>query len=85
MRLTTKGRFAVTAMIDLALRSNNGPVRLGAFKCWHENLLRVALNQRMAPAPLAEDLGSLAQSPLRGHARPWAISIACIACGFDAG
>ena len=24
MRLTTKGRFAVTAMIDLALRSNNG-------------------------------------------------------------
>jgi len=28
MRLTTKGRFAVTAMIDLALRSNNGPVTL---------------------------------------------------------
>ena len=26
MRLTTKGRFAVTAMIDLALRENNGPV-----------------------------------------------------------
>lgn len=26
MRLTTKGRFAVTAMIDLALRQNNG--------CW---------------------------------------------------
>ncbi|RZJ56034.1 MAG: DNA-binding protein, partial [Acidovorax sp.] len=26
MRLTTKGRFAVTAMIDLALRQNNGPV-----------------------------------------------------------
>ena len=28
MRLTTKGRFAVTAMIDLALRQNNGPVTL---------------------------------------------------------
>ena len=28
MRLTTKGRFAVTAMIDLALRSHNGPVAL---------------------------------------------------------
>ena len=28
MRLTTKGRFAVTAMIDLALRSDNGPVTL---------------------------------------------------------
>ncbi|MCB6183208.1 Fe-S cluster assembly transcriptional regulator IscR [Leeia sp. TBRC 13508] len=30
MRLTTKGRFAVTAMIDLALRSSCGPVTLAA-------------------------------------------------------
>ena len=28
MRLTTKGRFAVTAMIDLALRQHMGPVTL---------------------------------------------------------
>lgn len=28
MRLTTKGRFAVTAMLDLALNSGNGPVPL---------------------------------------------------------
>ena len=28
MRLTTKGRFAVTAMIDLALRETHGPVTL---------------------------------------------------------
>jgi len=28
MRLTTKGRFAVTAMVDLAMRSGNGPVTL---------------------------------------------------------
>jgi len=28
MRLTTKGRFAVTAMIDLALNSHDGPVAL---------------------------------------------------------
>src|SRR2546428_4421913 len=28
MRLTTKGRFAVTAMVDLALRQNRGPVTL---------------------------------------------------------
>lgn len=28
MRLTTKGRFAVTAMIDLALRQDAGPVTL---------------------------------------------------------
>lgn len=30
MRLTTKGRFAVTAMIDLALREGTGPVALAA-------------------------------------------------------
>jgi Rrf2 family protein len=30
MRLTTKGRFAVTAMIDLALRQGKGPVTLSA-------------------------------------------------------
>lgn len=28
MRLTTKGRFAVTAMLDLALTAKNGPVTL---------------------------------------------------------
>lgn len=28
MRLTTKGRYAVTAMLDLALHANNGPVSL---------------------------------------------------------
>ena len=30
MRLTTKGRFAVTAMIDVALRQSTGPVALAA-------------------------------------------------------
>ena len=30
MRLTTKGRFAVTAMIDLGLRQAGGPVTLAA-------------------------------------------------------
>ncbi|WP_028312917.1 Fe-S cluster assembly transcription factor [Derxia gummosa] len=30
MRLTTKGRFAVTAMIDLGLRHEGGPVTLAA-------------------------------------------------------
>lgn len=28
MKLTTKGRYAVTAMLDLSLHSNNGPVSL---------------------------------------------------------
>ena len=30
MRLTTKGRFAVTAMMDLALRGQDGPVSLAS-------------------------------------------------------
>lgn len=30
MRLTTKGRFAVTAMLDLALHADRGPVSLAA-------------------------------------------------------
>jgi len=30
MRLTTKGRFAVTAMIDLAMRQQRGPITLAA-------------------------------------------------------
>lgn len=30
MRLTTKGRFAVTAMIDLAMRGEGGPVALAS-------------------------------------------------------
>ncbi|HSG23227.1 MAG TPA: Fe-S cluster assembly transcriptional regulator IscR [Azonexus sp.] len=30
MRLTTKGRFAVTAMIDLAMRGESGPVALAS-------------------------------------------------------
>ena len=30
MRLTTKGRFAVTAMIDVALHGRSGPVTLSA-------------------------------------------------------
>jgi len=30
MRLTTKGRFAVTAMVDLAIHGGNGPVTLAS-------------------------------------------------------
>jgi len=30
LKLTTKGRFAVTAMLDLALHANEGPVTLAA-------------------------------------------------------
>jgi Rrf2 family iron-sulfur cluster assembly transcriptional regulator len=36
MRLTTKGRFAVTAMIDLALRETHGPVTLAGISQRHK-------------------------------------------------
>lgn len=36
MRLTTKGRFAVTAMIDLALCQGKGPVTLAAISARQE-------------------------------------------------
>ena len=42
MRLTTKGRFAVTAMIDLALREHTGPVALAAISGRPRAMLRRA-------------------------------------------
>jgi Rrf2 family transcriptional regulator, iron-sulfur cluster assembly transcription factor len=36
MRLSTKGRFAVTAMIDIALREKNGPVPLSEIAARHQ-------------------------------------------------
>jgi Rrf2 family transcriptional regulator, iron-sulfur cluster assembly transcription factor len=36
MRLTTKGRFAVTAMIDLALHQNGSPVALASISARQE-------------------------------------------------
>ena len=36
MRLSTKGRFAVTAMIDVALREKNGPVPLSEIAVRHQ-------------------------------------------------
>ncbi|MBC7706068.1 MAG: Rrf2 family transcriptional regulator [Rhodoferax sp.] len=36
MRLSTKGRFAVTAMIELALRENSGPVPLSSIALRHQ-------------------------------------------------
>lgn len=36
MRLSTKSRFAVTAMIDVALREDRGPVSLAAISARHQ-------------------------------------------------
>ena len=49
MRLTTKGRFAVTAMMDLALRGEEGPVALAG----------VAERQSISPSYLEQLFGKL--------------------------
>jgi Rrf2 family transcriptional regulator, iron-sulfur cluster assembly transcription factor len=54
MRLTTKGRFAVTAMIDLALRENGVPVTLAA----------ISLRQKISLSYLEQLFGKLKRHKL---------------------
>ena len=59
MRLTTKGRFAVTAMIDLALRQHNGPVTLAG----------IAERQRISLSYLEQLFGKLRRHKLVASVR----------------
>ena len=54
MRLTTKGRFAVTAMIDLALRQSEGPVTLAG----------ISERQRISLSYLEQLFGKLRRAEL---------------------
>ena len=54
MRLTTKGRFAVTAMIDLALRGHDGPVTLAG----------ISERQKISLSYLEQLFGKLRRSAL---------------------
>ena len=54
MRLTTKGRFAVTAMIDVAMHGGNGPVTLAA----------VSARQRISLSYLEQLFGKLRRHDL---------------------
>jgi Rrf2 family iron-sulfur cluster assembly transcriptional regulator len=54
MRLTTKGRFAVTAMIDVAMHGGKGPVTLAA----------VSARQRISLSYLEQLFGKLRRSGL---------------------
>ena len=84
MRLTTKGRFAVTAMIDLALRQNNGPVTLAA----------ISQRQQISLSYLEQLFGKLRRASLVSSTRgpgggynlaqaPAAISVADIVSAVD--
>ncbi|MDO5625284.1 MAG: Fe-S cluster assembly transcriptional regulator IscR [Pseudomonadota bacterium] len=59
MRLTTKGRFAVTAMIDLALRQDSGPVTLAA----------ISQRQHISLSYLEQLFGKLRRHDLVGSTR----------------
>lgn len=58
MRLTTKGRFAVTAMIDLALRQQSGPVTLAAIS-QRQNISLSYLEQLFGKLRRHELVGSM--------------------------
>ncbi|MCC7328157.1 MAG: Fe-S cluster assembly transcriptional regulator IscR [Burkholderiales bacterium] len=59
MRLTTKGRFAVTAMIDVAMHGGEGPVTLAA----------VSGRQHISLSYLEQLFGKLRRSGLVGSVR----------------
>jgi Rrf2 family iron-sulfur cluster assembly transcriptional regulator len=59
MRLTTKGRFAVTAMIDVALRQHGGPVTLAG----------IAERQKISLSYLEQLFGKLRRNHLVASTR----------------
>lgn len=59
MRLTTKGRFAVTAMIDLAMRQHEGPVAL----------VGISERQRISLSYLEQLFGKLRRAQLVSSVR----------------
>ncbi|MDO9244589.1 MAG: Rrf2 family transcriptional regulator [Rhodocyclaceae bacterium] len=59
MRLTTKGRFAVTAMIDMALRQHGGPVTLAS----------IAERQKISLSYLEQLFGKLRRNELVASTR----------------
>ena len=68
MRLTTKGRFAVTAMIDLALHQTTGPVTLAA----------ISLRQKISMSYLEQMFSKLRRHELVASTRgPHMCSVTC--------
>ena len=59
MKLTTKGRFAVTAMLDLALHSHDGPVTLAG----------ISARQKISLSYLEQLFGKLRRSKLVSSVR----------------
>ena len=84
MRLTTKGRFAVTAMVDLSMRQTRGPVTLAA----------ISERQHISLSYLEQLFGKLRRAALVSSVRgpgggynlaqpPAGISVAAIVTAVD--
>jgi Rrf2 family iron-sulfur cluster assembly transcriptional regulator len=65
MRLTTKGRFAVTAMIDLAMRSHAGPVALAAIS--HRQQISLSYLEQLFGKLRRHDLVESTRGPGGGY------------------
>ena len=72
MRLTTKGRFAVTAMVDLGMRHGGGPVTLA----------EISRRQKISLSYLEQLFGKLRRNGLVDSVRgPGGDVTAIVACG----
>jgi Rrf2 family iron-sulfur cluster assembly transcriptional regulator len=84
MRLTTKGRFAVTAMIDLALREEDGPVTLAGIS--ERQKISLSYLEQLFGKLRRRDLVASVRGPGGGYrlARPVAdVSVADIIFAVD--
>ncbi|UXY14869.1 Fe-S cluster assembly transcriptional regulator IscR [Chitiniphilus purpureus] len=84
MRLTTKGRFAVTAMLDLALRQANGPVTLAGIS--ERQHISLSYLEQLFGKLRRRELVDSVRGPGGGYclARPAAeITVAAIICAVD--
>lgn len=84
MRLSTKGRYAVTAMLDLALNGENGPVTLSDIS---ENQgISLSYLEQLFAALRSKELVRGVRGPGGGYylgRQPDEISIANIICAVD--
>ena len=84
MKLTTKGRFAVTAMIDLALRHEGGPVTLAGIS--ERQKISLSYLEQLFGKLRRHQLVASVRGPGGGYclARPMAdMSVADIICAVD--
>lgn len=84
MKLTTKGRFAVTAMIDLALHQHAGPVALATIA--ERQKISVSYLEQLFGKLRRHDLVSSVRGPGGGYGlakHPETISVADIIAAVD--